>query len=153
LVGGSNLEIIGRTDLGDWILIQAIGGNNPCWMKAEFMDIQGETLTLAPVDVHIILPWSPYYGPLTGVSAIRVGDTVTVSWAPLTLREGDEADPVPYVVEAWVCQSEQLVFTPVGSFPPAVEILDESGCAEPSHGRVMAAEKHGYTWPVEVPWP
>ncbi|HLF89379.1 MAG TPA: hypothetical protein VI451_10560 [Anaerolineales bacterium] len=26
LVGGSNLEIIGRTDLGDWVLIQAIGG-------------------------------------------------------------------------------------------------------------------------------
>jgi len=153
LVGGSNLEIIGRNDLGTWILIQAIGGNNPCWMKAEFMDIKGAVLAVAPVDPHVILPWSPYYAPLTGVSATRVGNTVTVSWSPLVLRAGDEADPVPYVVEAWVCQEGQLVFTPVGSFPSAVEIVDESGCTEPSHGRVLAAEKHGYTWPVEIPWP
>ncbi|HNB54089.1 MAG TPA: hypothetical protein PK530_19225, partial [Anaerolineales bacterium] len=153
LVGGSNLEIIGRTDLGDWLLLQAIGGNNPCWVKADLMEIKDDVMTVAPADVHVILPWSPYYTPLTNVSAVRVGDTVTVSWAPLFLRAGDEADPVAYVLEAWVCRDGQLVFAPDGSFEPVIEIIDEPGCAEPSHGRVMAAEKHGYTWPVEVLWP
>lgn len=153
IVGKSNLEVIGRTELGDWVLIQAIGGNNPCWVKAELMDIQGEVLAVAPVDVQVILPWSPYYTPLTNVSAIRAGDTVTISWAPLTLRAGDEADPVAYVLEAWVCRDGALVFAPDGTFVPIVEIVDEPGCDEPSHARVMAAEKHGYTWPVEVPWP
>ncbi len=153
LLGGSNLNLIGRTEVGDWILVQAIGGNNPCWMKAEFMDIQGDVFAVAPADPHVILPWSPYYTPLTNVSATRVGETVTVSWASLTLRAGDEADPVPYVVEAWVCRDGVVIFTPVGAFQPAVEIVDEPGCTLPSHGRVMAAEKHGYTWPVEIVWP
>lgn len=153
LLGGSNLNLIGRTEVGDWILVQAIGGNNPCWMKAEFMDIQGDVFAVAPADPQIILPWSPYYTPLTNVSATRVGETVTVSWAPLTLRAGDEADPVPYVVEAWVCRDGVVVFTPVGAFQPAVEIVDEPGCTASSHWRVMAAEKHGYTWPVEIVWP
>lgn len=153
LVGGSNLEIIGRTDAGDWLLIQAIGGSNPCWVRADLMDVKGEVLAVAPVDVHIILPWSPYYTPLTNVTATREGETVTVSWAPLILRAGDEADPVPYVVEAWVCQDGQIVFTQFGTFETSVEVSDQPGCAEPSHGRVLAAEKHGYTLPVEIPWP
>jgi len=59
LVGGSNLEIIGRTDLGDWVLIQAIGGDNPCWVRADLMEIKEDVLSVAPVDAHIILPWSP----------------------------------------------------------------------------------------------
>lgn len=153
LVGGSNLEIIGRSDAGDWVLLQAIGGNNPCWVKADLMEIKGEIFTVAPQDVHVILPWSPYYTPLTNISAVRIGDTVTVSWSPLFLRAGDEADPVAYVLEAWVCHDGQLVFAPDGSFQPAIEVIDEPGCTESSHARVMAAEKHGYTFPVEVVWP
>jgi hypothetical protein len=153
LVGGSNLEIIGRIDLGDWVLIQAIGGNNPCWVKTDLMDIKGEVMTVAPQDVHVIFPWSPYYTPITNVSASREGDVVNISWAPLVLRAGDEADPVLYVVEAWVCQNGQLIFAPAGTSFPAVEIVDESGCSEPSHGRVLGAEKHGYTLPVEINWP
>ncbi|NJN44771.1 MAG: hypothetical protein HC806_08680 [Anaerolineae bacterium] len=78
---------------------------------------------------------------------------VTVSWAPLILRAGDEADPVLYVVEAWVCLDGQLIFAPVGTSFPAVEMVDEPGCSEPSHGRVLGAEKHGYTLPVEIFWP
>ena len=41
----------------------------------------------------------------------------------------------------------------IGSYLTAVMVVDEPGCAEPSHGRVMLAEKHGYTQSVEVPWP
>jgi hypothetical protein len=34
-----------------------------------------------------------------------------------------------------------------------VILLDEPGCSEPSHGRVFAVEKHGYTDPVTIIWP
>jgi hypothetical protein len=34
-----------------------------------------------------------------------------------------------------------------------VTVVDQAGCAEPSHGRVFGVEKHGYTDWVEVPWP
>ena len=151
LIAGSNLEIIGRTDLGDVILVRAIGGTNPCWVKSERMDVKGDVMRVAPT--YIPLPQSPYYGPLKGVAANRNGSMVTVSWTPLTLREGDDSGQYPYLIEAWVCQNGKLKFTPIGTYQTSVTIRDEPGCLESSHARVTAAEKHGYTQWVEVPWP
>jgi hypothetical protein len=34
-----------------------------------------------------------------------------------------------------------------------VTVGDQAGCAEPSHGRIILAEKHGYVGPVEIKWP
>jgi hypothetical protein len=99
------------------------------------------------------LPQSPYYGPLTGVSAQRNGDSVVISWHPLNLRAGDDSLQYPYLVEAWLCKDGQLTFTPIGSWEAMVTVKDESGCSEPSHARVYGVEKHGYTAWVEVPWP
>jgi hypothetical protein len=31
-----------------------------------------------------------------------------------------------------------------------VPVIDQAGCAEPSHGRISVAEKHGYVGPVEI---
>jgi hypothetical protein len=151
LVAGSNLEIIGRTDAGTWILVQAIGGNNPCWMKASLMDVKGDVMGVRPTTIP--LPNSPYYGPLKRVSARRDGDIVTVFWSPLSLRAGDDSEQTPYVIEAWVCKDGKLIFIPVGAYESAVEIRDETGCSEPSHARITAAEKHGYTPFVDIPWP
>jgi hypothetical protein len=151
LVPGSNLEIIGRTDTGSWILIQAIGGNNPCWVKASLMDIKGDLMDVQPT--YIPLPPSPYYHPPTGVSARREGNEVIVSWNPISLRAGDDQAAARYVVEAWVCLDGRLTFSPVGSYIAEAVVLDEPGCSEPSYGRLLAAEKHGYTLPVEIPWP
>jgi hypothetical protein len=151
LVAGSNLEIIGRTDLGNWLLIRAIGGSNPCWVKASLMDVNEEVMSVAPT--YIPLPQSPYYVSPTGVTARRDRDVVTISWNPLNLRAGDDSEWFPYVVEAWVCQAGRLNFTPLGSYTTSVTVIDESGCSATSHARLVAAEKHGYTRPVEILWP
>ncbi len=151
LVPGSNLEIIGRTDTGSWILIQAIGGNNPCWVKASLMQLNGNVMNVQPT--YIPLPSSPYYLPPTGVSARREGNQVIVTWNPISLRAGDDQAAARYVMEAWVCLAGQLTFTPVGSNFAEAAVPDEPGCREPSHARLVAAEKHGYTLPVEIPWP
>ena len=148
---GSNLEVFGRNELGTWILVRAIGGTNPCWVKASLMDVQGEVLSVEPT--YIPLPPSPYYGPPKGVSASRDGDIVTVFWSPIGFRVGDETASPPYLVEAWVCQDKRLIFIPAGSYSTAVEIIDEAGCDEASHGQLLGVEKHGYTRPVEIPWP
>ncbi len=153
LVGSSNLEVIGRTDRGYWVLIQAIGGNNPCWVKADLMELTGDVMSLPPVEVGVVQAWSPYYAPLTNVSARRDGDIVTVSFAPLMRRAGDETIPILYVVEAWVCQDGEFGFVPYGSNFTYIEVLDEPGCEQDSYGQALAAEKHGYTWPVEFIWP
>jgi len=151
LIEGSNLEVIGRNDAGTWILVQAIGGDNPCWVKASLLQLNGDVMSVAPT--YIPLPSSPYYGPLSGVGATRNGNEVIVSWDPLYLREGDDSGQYLYLVEAWVCQNGALLFMPIGSYEPIVNIPDEAGCAEPSHGRVYGVEKHGYTPWVEIPWP
>jgi hypothetical protein len=154
LVGGSNLEIIGRNADGTWIEVQAIGGNNPCWMNATYMDIKGEVLNIQPIDPQdVLLPQSPYYGPVTGVSAARNGDQVTIAWIGITLKAGDDSEQFPYLIEAWVCSGGRLIFTPIGSYATAITIGDEAGCVEKSHGRVYAVEKHGYTNWFEIPWP
>ena len=151
LVPGSNLEVIGRNDLGTWILVQAIGGDNPCWVKASLLELQGDVMAVAPT--YIPLPLSPYYPPLSNVYATRAGDEVTVSWNGVTLRAGDETAEAPYLVEAWVCVEGRLMFTPLGVYANSVRLTDEPGCADPSHGRVYLVEKHGYTLWVEIPWP
>ena len=151
LVVGSNLEVIGRNDLGTWILVRAIGGTNPCWVKASLMEVKGDVMNVAPT--YIPLPRSPFYVPPTGASATRNGDIVTIIWNAVSFRAGDETASPPYLVEAWVCTGGRLVFTPIGSYETAIEISDEPGCSEASHGRLYFVEKHGYTKWVEIPWP
>lgn len=153
LLQGATQEIIGRNEAGTWVLTRARGAVNRCWVRASLMEIDGDVMAVEPVDPHIVLAWSPYYGPLTGVSAIRNGNEVTVSWHALVLRAGDDSGQTPYILEAWVCRDGKIVFEPVGTYQYAAKVIDEPGCAEPSRGRVIAAEKHGYTAPVPVNWP
>ncbi|MDX9865946.1 MAG: hypothetical protein RBT34_14180 [Anaerolineaceae bacterium] len=151
---GSNLEIISRVVGSNYVEIQAIGGNNPCWVREDYFEIKGDLKDVKPVNAEdVALPWSPYYGPVAVLSAERNGNEVTVAWSPLVLRAGDDSEQVPYILEAWVCRDGEFIFDPVGSYLTKVTIIDEPGCEETSRARVVAAEKHGYTRPVEVPWP
>lgn len=153
----ANIELVGRMEHSDWVLAQAIGGNNRCWVNGgpEFLQINGDPMSLPPTDPWVVMPWSTYYGPMSNVGATRSGDVVTVTYGGLVLvpSRGDDSEQTPYVLEAWVCQGGEHVFIAVGSYSYAAEVVDEPGCAEPSHGRVGAAEKHGYTAFVDVPWP
>lgn len=154
LLKGANQDIIGRNDNGTWLLTKSRGDNKSCWVKASLMDINGDPLTapiIHPDDYN--LPKSPFYGPLTNVTARRSGSEVIISWSPLILRAGDDSLQTPYVLQVWVCRSGQIVLESIGAYDTIVTVIDESGCNEPSHGRITAAEKHGYTKFVEIPWP
>jgi len=154
LLGGSNLEIIGRNVDTNYIEIRAIGGTNPCWMNSEWMKIKGDINVIEPINPKdIALPESPYYGPLTGVLAVRNGEIVTISWNLLVISPGKDSLQYPYLVEAWLCQNGKIVFSPIGSWTNSIDVKDQSGCKEPSYARIYGVEKHGYTPPVEVPWP
>jgi hypothetical protein len=153
---GTTIELLGRMEYSNWVLTRAVGGTNRCWVNGgpEFLEIAGDFNSLKPVDPHIVIAWSPYYpNGMSGVSATRNGNVVTVHYNGLVLRAGDDSEQTPYVLEAWVCQNGEFVFIAEGSYSFAIEIVDEPGCVESSHGRVAAAEKHGYTPFVNVPWP
>lgn len=154
MVQGANQDIIGRNGLGTWVLTRARGDTTSCWVKTDLMKINGDVMCLEPIDPdNFRLPRSPYYGPVTDVSASRSGNNVVISWTGITLRPDMDSLQTPYVIEAWVCRAGRLIFEPTGSYTTSATIVDESGCSERSHGRVMAAEKHGYTKWVEIPWP
>lgn len=154
LLQGANQDIIGRNDDGSWLLTKSRGDNKACWVKASLLDVNGDPLT-APV-IHpddYNLPKSPFYGPLTNVRARREGSEVIISWNPLILRPGDDSLQTPYVLQVWVCRAGQIVMLSIGAYDTTARVTDEPGCSEPSHGRITAAEKHGYTKFVEIPWP
>jgi hypothetical protein len=154
---GAVQDVIGRTDTGKWVLTRSHGDNKSCWVKTEFLNLNGDVMSLEIVypDKYRIPPSNQGYLPPWDVAAVRHGDQVVVDWKSEALRPGDEesATMVIYIVEVWTCQDGQLTFQPFGTSLTQVTLTDEPGCSEPSHGRVYFQEKHGYAGPSEIPWP
>lgn len=102
----------------------------------------------APV-VQTRLPQSTLYGPPEEVQAERDGNTVTVSWSAVWMTQDDDRG---YMIEATVCQNG-------GRIPTIVHIdgtsytFDDDGSCSGAGGKLYTVEKHGYTAPVEIPWP
>ena len=156
LYPGYVMEVIGRLDDASWLWVQAIGGDNPCWVKADLLDVRGDVWMLEPVyPEKAPLPVSPYYPPLGNVQAVRAGDQVTITWTGQFLRAGDEEAPNRpiYVAEIWACEDGELRFTPYGLYTETLTVTDQPGCDAPSHGQVYFSEKHGYAGPSVIPWP
>ena len=154
---GANIELIGRVDAEnwDWVLVK---NQVPCWVKAEFIGVQGDILSLPVAYPGVAkLPITPYYPPSEVLSAERdpVTSKVTVSWVEVPVSLGDYEDDSmqTYIVEVWRCEGGQLIFDPLATRMAFISFVDEPGCSEPSHGQVWVQEKHGYAGPAEIPWP
>lgn len=153
LRGGANIKLIGRTNGNDWVYV---AGKNPCWVKDDFISIDGEALRLPVVYPGIAkLPQSPYYLPTTIHSVTRVDNSVTVQWSDVSLRPGDEEDAsmLHYIVEVWHCEGGQYLFSPLATNEMEITFVDEPGCSQTSFGRIFVQEKHGFAGPTEIPWP
>jgi hypothetical protein len=145
----NRVEIYGRNDDGSWAYVRPWYYPDRCWVTVSVLDVfQGDILD-APV-YYSKLPYSELYLPPEVVSATRQGDEVTISWSPVWMTEDDYRG---YLIETWLCQDGELVFTPLRSDETTITVHDEPGCMEPSGGRVYTAEKHGYTQWRKVPWP
>ena len=156
LVKGNRMEIIGRLDDANWIYVQAIGGDKPCWVKTEFMDVGGDLLSVEPIyPEKMKLPVSPYYPASTVTNVIRYKHIVTVRWLDIPLRAGDEENEHMnhYIIEVWRCESGSIIFEPLATNYLEISFVDEPGCYENSRGRVFVQEKHGFAGPAEIPWP
>jgi hypothetical protein len=153
----ANIELIGRVDAENWNWV-LVENQVPCWVRADFLDVQGDILSLPVVYPGVAkLPITPYYPPSAVYSAQRNPETneVTVSWKDVPVNRGDYEDDSmqTYIIEVWRCQDGQRIFDPLATRVPFITFVDEPGCSEPSHGRVWVQEKHGYAGPAEIPWP
>jgi len=156
LLKGNRLEVIGRLDDANWVYVQAIGGNKPCWVKAEFMNFNGDIMSVEPIyPQKAKLPVSPYYPPTSVRSATRSGDLVKVIWRDIPLRAGDEENERMnhYIIEVWRCEARKIHFEPLATNNLEISFVDQSGCDEASRGRIFVQEKHGFAGPTDIPWP
>jgi hypothetical protein len=154
---GTNIELIGRVDTENWNWV-LVENQVPCWVSANFIEAQGDILSLPVMYPDVAkLPITPYYPPSEVLSARRdpLTSKVTVSWVEVPVSLGDYEDDSmqTYIIEVWRCQDGQLIFDPLATRLAFISFTDEQGCSEPSHGRVWVQEKHGYAGPAEIPWP
>lgn len=153
----ANIKLIGRVDAENWRWVMVENQVN-CWVSAEFLEIQGDLLSLPVVYPGIAkLPITPYYPRSEVLSAERNQATneITVSWVEVPISAGDFEDDSmqTYIIEVWRCEAGQVIFDPLATRVAFIKFVDEPGCTEPSHGQVWVQEKHGYAGPAEIPWP
>lgn len=112
------------------------------------LDITGDVFSVWVKSV--ILPHSTLYGPVQRVYAKRSGNQVTINWEPVSMTLDDDRG---YLIEANLCQNGLLIWLAVQTNSPSYTFTDDPGCSSPSSALLYVVEKHGYTDPVQVPWP
>ena len=162
---GTEMEFFGRMEIrsgdttGTWLYGLAEFYQDPCWVNARSIELKGDVSDLEPDYYPDKAPppllFHPQFPPPRDVIAARRGDLVSIYWTGYPLAPGDREDinRPQYLVEAWTCQGGRIMFTPIGAFVESVQVTDEAGCSEPSHGQVFIAHKDGYVGPVEIDWP
>ena len=148
LYENDHVQIDGRSPSARWLWVKPDNLERHCWAAASVMEVTGDVHS-APV-VTTQLPHSTLYGPPEEVEADRDGDQVTVYWSRVWMTEDDDRG---YLIEATVCQGGGLVSVAVQTNDTSYTFTDEKGCGGDSGGRLYTVEKHGYTDPVEIPWP
>lgn len=145
---GDTATVWGRNDTGTWLWIQPDKIKYQCWISTSVVDVTGDIFSVYVAPVR--LPQSVLYGPPTHITAVRNGNTVTVTWHPVGMTEDDNRG---YMIEANLCQGGNLFWTAAATMDTTLTLTDESGCADPSNALLYTVEKHGYSDPVPVPWP
>lgn len=112
------------------------------------MEVTGD-IKSEPV-VHTRLPHSTLYGPPLNVHAERDGDQVIISWDKVWMTKDDDRG---YLIEATVCQNGARIPLAFHTNDTSIAIQDEASCSKESSGKLYTVEKHGYTDPVDIPWP
>jgi len=148
LYPANRVTVLGRNQDGSWVYVDPWTYVDYCWVKTSLLELTGDVLSVP--QVWTLLPYTEFYHPPTNVSATRVGDEVTVWWDDVWMSLDDDRG---FLIEAWVCQDGQLIFTAINPWEPPAVLIDQAGCMQPSSGRIYTAEKHGYTEWILIRWP
>ena len=147
---GLRMEAIGRDADGNWLNIRAIGGNNPCWLKASLINMEGDVMQLPDNYTETLhRPISPYFEAITLLS-VSGSETVNVEWQNHVIRADlDSEQGIEYIIEVWTCVDGKPAFYAVG-FPPGTtsgSFTVDSSCGVSSRADIRGMDKEGFS-----PW-
>lgn len=153
LYPGDQGTVQARYIYGNWLYVKFDKLNYYCWVAPSVVDLVGDVAGLGYKELNLQSIGSNMYGPPKGVTAVRSGDEVLISWERVEMTEDDDRG---YLLELFVCQKGNYLWW-TDSYPDqdstSYEVRDEAGCNQPSSGKLYTVEKHGFSEPVEIPWP
>ena len=159
VIEGIGLQVFGKDINNGWAYVHPEGYEGNCWMRLSQITFDGSADDLKVLYPGEVGPLLSFLWPVPqNIKTARTiaGDKVSITWDEFILPDGEIEDPDSprYMLELWLCEDSNLSF----SFhwvwaPPELLVTDEPGCSEPSHGNIYLVEKHGYSGPVEIPWP
>lgn len=149
LYPGDTVIIHNRNHDGSWLWIKPDTLNRHCWASEIVMEIEGDVFTV--VEYYHPLPHTTFIGPAKNVQASRSGNQVTVTWDPV--HYDPDYDLRGYLLEVTLCQNGSRFSTAVHTEGTSYTFTDDADCSGSSSGQLWTAEKHGYTDPVQIPWP
>jgi hypothetical protein len=153
LYPGDAGTVRGRYIYGNWLYVKFDKLNYFCWVAPSVVDVVGDVKTVGYKELNLQSIGSNMYGPPKGVTAVRNGDEVLISWEQVKMTEDDDRG---YLLELFVCQKGNLLWwtdSYEDQFTTSYEVRDEPGCNQQSSGKLYTVEKHGFSDPVEIPWP
>lgn len=148
LYPGQQYQIDGRSANSSWLWILLPDEDRHCWVSASVVTIQGDPSTLKPITSK--LPYTTWSGPPENLQAERNGNQVIISWSQLNVPPEDYRG---FLLILNVCQGSRLISLVTHTDDTFYVVEDEPGCSQASHGVLYGVEKHGYTTPLDIPWP
>ena len=139
---------------GNWLYVKFDKLKYFCWVAPSVVDVVGDTSTLnRRTELNLGTIGSNMYGPPRGVTATRDGAFVIISWEQVEMTRDDDRG---YLLELFVCQNGNYLWwtdSYPDQFTTTYQVKDESGCSQPSSGKLYTVEKHGFSEPAIIPWP
>jgi hypothetical protein len=153
LYPGDTGTVRARYIYGNWLYVKFDKLKYFCWVAPSVVDVVGDVKTVGYKELYLQSIGSNMYGPPKGVTAVRNGNEVLISWEQVKMTKDDDRG---YLLELFVCQKGNLIWwtdSYPDQFTTSYEVRDEPGCSQPSSGKLYTVEKHGFSDPVEIPWP
>lgn len=153
LYPGDKGTIRARFIYSKWLYIKFDKLDYFCWVAPSVVDVVGDVSTVGYKELDLQSIGSNQYGPPRNVVAVRDGEHVTISWDQVEMTKDKDRG---YLLELFVCQNGAYLWW-TDSYPDqystSYTVKDESGCSEPSSGKLYTVEKHGFSEPADIPWP
>jgi len=137
----------------NWLYVKFDKLNYFCWVAPSVADVVGDVSALKYKELNLQSIGSNMYGPPRSVTATRNGAFVVISWEQVEMTKDDDRG---YLLELFVCQNGNYLWwtdSYPDQFTTSYEVKDESGCSQPSSGKLYTVEKHGFSEPAIIPWP